>query len=125
METLEHQPMLVHKGSIVLVLYIDDAYLTRPNKAEIDEAIKSLKRDFSCTDEGDLKDYLRVHIVRHSDGSAGLLQPRMIDQCIHTVGIPTHEHDANTKVKTHDTPAKMCPKTGLTEQPLELYTISN
>ena len=109
-------PCLFTKGSVVLVLYIDDAYLTRPNKAEIDEAIESLKRDFSCTDEGDLKDYLRVHIVRHSDGSAGLLQPRMIDQCIHTVG---------TKVKTHDTPAKTCPKTGLTEQPLELYTVSN
>ena len=102
-------PCLFTKGNVVLVLYVDDAYLTGPNKAEIDEAIESLKRDFSLTDEGDLKDYLGVRIVRHSDGSAELLQPRMIDRCLHTIGIPTREHDANTKVKTHDTPAETRP----------------
>lgn len=101
-------PCLFTKGTVILVLYVDDAYLTGPNKSDIDSAITSLKQDFSLTDEGDLKDYLGVRIIRHDDGTAELVQPRMIDRCLNIVGFPTR-NDTGTQIKMHDTPAETRP----------------
>jgi hypothetical protein len=101
-------PCLFTKGNVILVLYVDDAYLTGPDKTAIDKAIKSLQKDFALTDEGDLKDYLGVRIIRHNDGSAELVQPRMIDRCLQIVGIPTRDQD-DSKIKSHDTPAEPRP----------------
>jgi hypothetical protein len=51
-------PCLFTKGSIVLVLYVDDACLLSPSKKAIDDLIKSLSETFTLTDKGDLRDYL-------------------------------------------------------------------
>lgn len=62
------------------------------------------------TDEGDLNDYLGVQIARHSDGSAELLQPRMINQCLSIVSIPTRDQDLNSSlVKVHKMPMETRP----------------
>jgi len=106
----ESDPCMFTKDDVILVLYVDDAYLTSPNKASIDACIESLKKDFSLTDEGDLKDYLGVRIVRHPDGSAELLQPRMIDRCLSILGIPTRDKDSiSSPVKLHKTPMETRP----------------
>ena len=53
-------PCLFIKGTVLLVLYIDDAALFSPNSTAINCEIMSLKQSFDLTDEGDLQDYLRT-----------------------------------------------------------------
>ena len=51
-------PCLFIKGTVLLVLYVDDATLFSPNSMAISREIMSLKQSFDLTDEGDLQDYL-------------------------------------------------------------------
>ena len=94
-------PCLFIKGKVILVLYVDDAAIFSPDKSAIDSVIASLKEDFVLTDEGELKDYIGVHIEHLSDGQILLSQPRMIDRCLQMLNIPLD----SDSVKTHDTPA--------------------
>ena len=51
-------PCLFIKGTVFLVLYVDDAALFSPNFTAINHEIMSLKQSFDLTNEGDLQDYL-------------------------------------------------------------------
>ena len=51
-------PCLFIKGTVLLVLYVDDAAIFSPNSMAINHEIMSLKQSFDLTDEGDLQDYL-------------------------------------------------------------------
>jgi hypothetical protein len=94
-------PCLFTKGSVVLVLYVEDACLLLPSKKVIDDVIKSLAKTFMLTDEGDLRDYLGVHIERKGNKTT-LTQPRIINQCLELIGL---KFDKEMKVKTFNTPA--------------------
>ena len=95
-------PCLFIKGTVLLVLYIDDAALFSPNSVAINREIMSLKQSFDLTDEGDLQDYLETQLTQHPDGRIELQQKKMIDNCLQMLGMgPTSKN-----VKTHDTPAE-------------------
>ena len=90
------------KGTILLVLYVDDAALFSPNSAAINCEIMSLKQSFELTDEGELQDYLGTWLTKHPDGRIELQQKKTINNCLEMLGMgPTSKN-----VKTHDTLAE-------------------
>ena len=95
-------PCLCIKGTVLLVLYVDNAALFSPNSMAINREIMSLKQSFDLTDEGDLQDYLGTRLTKHPDGCIELQQKKTIDNCLELLGMgPTSKND-----KTHDTPAE-------------------
>ena len=95
-------PCLFIKGSVLLVLYTDDAAFFSPNAEEIDDEIASLKKAFHLTDEGELQDYLGTCFIRHTDGRMELQQKQSIDNCLKLLGKGKDKEN----VKLHDTPAE-------------------
>ena len=95
-------PCLFIKGTVLLVLYVDDAALFSPNSAAINREIASLKQSFELTDEGELQDYLGTRLTKHSDGCMELQQKKTIDNCLDMLGMGP----SSKNVKTHDTPAE-------------------
>ena len=95
-------PCLFIKGTILLVLYVNDATLFSSNSMAINCEISSLKQSFELTDESELRDYLGTWLTKHPDGRIKLQQKKTINNCLEMVGMgPTSK-----TVKTHDTPAE-------------------
>jgi hypothetical protein len=51
----------------------------------IDSIIAELQENFKMTDEGDIQDYLGIHITKLDAGWIKLTQPHLIDQIINDV----------------------------------------
>ena len=88
------------KGTILLVLYVDDAALFSLNSAAINHEITSLRQSFKLTDEGELQDYLGTHLTKYLDSQIELQQKKTIDNCLDMLGMGP----SSKNVKTHDTP---------------------
>ena len=72
-----------YRGNSIYVLYTDDSILTGPNESELDQIIEDMKSTgLELTVEGDVTDFLGVHIERKSDGSIIMSQPHLIDQIL-------------------------------------------
>ena len=96
-------PCLFTKGNVLIVMYVDNAVVILPNKDKISAIIRLLQADYILTDDGDLRDYLGVRIIR--DGKkVTMYQPKMTRQCLEVLSMPLPEACEN-KFKTHDTPA--------------------
>ena len=93
-------PCLFIKGTVLLVLYVDDDTLFSPDSAAINREIVSLKQSFKLTNEGELQDYLGTCLMKHSDGHIKLQQKKMINNCLDMSGMGP----SSKNVKTHDTP---------------------
>lgn len=71
---------VLYKGSVVYLLYTNDSILAGPNRKEIDDAIADIKRaKLQITEEGNIQDFLGVHISRKEDGTVHLTQLHLID----------------------------------------------
>ena len=95
-------PCLFIKGTVILVLYVDDAALFSSDSAAINREIDSLKKSFQLTNEGKLQDYLGTCLTKHDDGRIELQQKKTIDNCLDMLGMGP----SSKNVKTHDTPAE-------------------
>lgn len=72
-----------YRGNVMYVLYTDDSILAGPDLSEIERAIEDIKRaKLDITIEGDIQDFLGVHIERKEDGSVELTQPHLIEQIL-------------------------------------------
>ena len=91
-------PCVFYKGSLVMCIYVDDVTLFCPEKAPVDKLIQSLSKSFTLEDEGNVTNYLGVHVQHHNDGSIELSQPHLIQRIIDTLGL---KNDS----KLHGTPA--------------------
>jgi len=90
-----------YRGTTMYVLYTDDSILAGPNEDEINEIIRDIKAiGLNITEEGDIQDFLGIHIQRMNDGKIKLSQPHLIDQILHDLKMDVE----NMKVK--DTPCK-------------------
>lgn len=90
-----------YRGKVMYVLYTDDSILAGPSKSEIDEVIELIRKaKLDITVEGDLTDFLGVHIERKQDNTISLTQPQLIDQILKDI----HLYDQRD-LKTKDTPA--------------------
>mmetsp|Transcript_28700 Transcript_28700/g.41073 ORF Transcript_28700/g.41073 Transcript_28700/m.41073 type:complete len:760 (+) Transcript_28700:1583-3862(+) len=74
------------KKSIFLV-YTDDTILLGPDQKELDQIYKMLQMAFNIQDEGNLCDYLGIHITRCEDGTMQLTQPHLIDSILADLGL--------------------------------------
>ena len=90
------------KGTVILVLYVNDAALFSPDSAAISREIDSLKQSFELTDEDELQDYLGTRLTKHPDSHIELQQKKTIDNCLDMLGMGP----SSKNVKTHDTPAE-------------------
>jgi len=74
-----------------------------PDKDAIARIIASIQADYVLTDDGDLRDYLGVRIIR--DGSkVTMFQPKMTQRCLEILHMPMPDKVEN-RIKIHDTPA--------------------
>jgi hypothetical protein len=89
-----------YKGATVFLLYVDDGIFAGPSDVEIDNLIKSLRHNPTCssafniTDEGNIDDYLGVKVQTMPDGRIMLTQPHLIQQILDDLGFKD-----NSKVK--------------------------
>ena len=80
-------PCLFIKGTVILVLYVDDAALFPPDSAAINREIESLKKSFELIYEGKLQDYLGTRLTKHADGRIELQQKKTINNCLDMLGM--------------------------------------
>ena len=77
-----------YKGNAIYVLYTDDSILAGPDQAELDDIVVQMKSTgLDLTVEGDVADFLGVHIDRREDGTFHLSQPRLIDSILSDLGL--------------------------------------
>ena len=90
-----------YRGKTLYVPYTDDSLLAGPDSKEIDNIIDELKSKakLDITVEGDLADFLGVHIDRRKDRTIHLSQPHLIEQIIKDLRMDTKN------IKTRSTPA--------------------
>ena len=83
------------RGDVIYFLYTDDSILASRYKFQIQKAIDDIRAsDLKITVEGDLQDFLGVHISRHEGGSIQLSQQQLAKQICQALGIKE-----NTKPK--------------------------
>lgn len=88
-----------YRGNLIFIVYVDDGIFFSPDDSAINKAIKDLSEaGFDVDDQGDVSDYVGVHIDQLGDGSFKLTQPHLIKQVIEDVS--TDERSV-----TKDTPA--------------------
>ena len=89
-----------YRGRTMYVLYTDDSLLAGPDKDEIDQIVKDLKKaNLNITDEGDIQDFLGVNIEMKKDGTIHLTQPHLVDQITSDLGL------TQDNVKIKETPS--------------------
>ena len=105
-----------YRGSTMYVLYTDDSILAGPSEEEINDIIADIKSiGLDITEEGDIQDFLGIHIERQSDGTIKFSQPHLIDQILHDLKMDVSD------LKLKDTPCKTSEvlKVGINSQPFD------
>ena len=99
-----YDPCLFIKGSILIVVFVDDCVFCSPDAATNEKEINSLRSDFDLTDEGDLSSFLGVSISRDESTTPptfSFTQTGLIDRVL----AATHMEDC----KPNATPAAELP----------------
>jgi hypothetical protein len=75
-----HDPCLLLRDDCLIVLYMDDCCIFSPNSVIIDELINTLRsvHSLELSDPAPIKDFLRIHIEKQSDGTIHLTQQGLI-----------------------------------------------
>ena len=82
------------------MVYVDDAILTGPSKEELEQAYDELDSEFSISYEGDLSDYLGVHIERTENGGIKLTQSKLIETIIKDMNLLERTKPRRTPAKS-------------------------
>lgn len=83
-----HDPCLLFKQGMIVVLYVDDAGIGAKSKAAVDELVQQLKdKGFELTKEGSFSEFLGIDFVARSDGSILLTQTGLIDKVLAASGL--------------------------------------
>jgi hypothetical protein len=75
------------RGDCIIVTYVDDCLFFVKDPKTIEELLVSLRKEFVLTDEGDVRNFLRIKVTREKNGSFNLTQPGLIDRIVETVGL--------------------------------------
>ena len=77
-----------YRGRVVYILYTDDSILAAPTKEEVDKTIRDIKgAGLNVTIEGDINDFLGVHIEKVNDNEIKMTQPHLMKQIIKDMGM--------------------------------------
>jgi Reverse transcriptase (RNA-dependent DNA polymerase) len=85
---------------MIYVLYTDDSILAGPDRKKIEKTIAGMKKKSDMTEEGDLSDFLGIHIQRNDDGTYNLTQPHLIDQLMEELKFLPNTQPKTTLMKT-------------------------
>ena len=81
-----------YKGDLIFVVYVDDIIILCPDQRKIDRVVKSLKKGFDLTDEGDLTEYLGIRVDKTKKKGLKLTQPTLIRRIIAAVRLDSKKH---------------------------------
>ena len=90
-------PCLFYQGKVVLATCVDDCVIFTPEKSQADNLIKELDEKFSTEDEGDVTNYLGMHVTRPSKDTIKMNQPALTQRVVDSLGLKDQ--------RIHDTPA--------------------
>ena len=89
----DHDPCLFLKKNIMCVVYVDDTIFAGPDAGELEREIRSLGIDdgekrhtFELRNEGEVANFLGVHIAKLGDGRFHLTQTGLIDKVLKAIG---------------------------------------
>ena len=93
---LQIDKCLFMKNEMICVIYVDDTIIACPNAKEIENLIASLgiakeehRHSFELRDEGEVGDFLGIHIEKSGPKQFTLTQTGLINKVIKTVGMET------------------------------------
>ena len=92
-------PCLYYRKSIIFLVYIDDCIVFGQNDKAIDEVVNDLRlssKNFTLDDQGEVGDFLGIHIQTLDDGSIVLTQPQLIDSIIQDLHLQSGSNHKNT-----------------------------
>ena len=73
-----------YRGTVIMLVYVDDCILMGPNQEEINQVFKDLKgAGYGVEDEGDVSDFLGVNYTTAPDGTVHLKQDKLVRQILH------------------------------------------
>ncbi len=99
-----------YKGKAMYVLYTDDSILAGPDKQELDDIVKQIQDPdqggLDITVEGDISDFLGVHIHRdHENNQFVLSQPKLIDSILEELHLLPENAESPPKIRSTPAPA--------------------
>jgi hypothetical protein len=71
-----------YHGTTIFIIYTDDGILIDPCQDTINCRIHDTKTLFEIEIQGNLEDYLGIHITTRDDGSKEMTQPHLIDSIL-------------------------------------------
>ena len=80
-------PCIFYLGNIIVCIYVNDMLLFSKTKHKIDNILEKLQETFMLSDEGDVSNYLGIHVTCKNDGSIKLMQPHLIQCIINVLGL--------------------------------------
>jgi hypothetical protein len=98
-----------YRNSTIFLCYVNDTILIEPSDEVINNVIQELKdQKFNVTDEGQIEDYLGVHIEKLSDGRIKLSQPHLIQQILKDLNLEHSDRNSQEvryQAKSQNIPA--------------------
>ena len=79
-------PCLFYKGTLIFILYVDDAICLMPKKREANNLIQHLeRRGFILTNKGSLLAYLGVQVKKLDEAQIEITKPGFLQRVIQSV----------------------------------------
>ena len=91
-----------------MILYIDDFWIFSKDKEIIDTLFKNLSKTFNLTNEGDVRSYLGMNVIKDTNGPITMSQPAITKKILNILGICNES-------KKHDTPENVISTTDVDE----------
>ena len=83
------------KNGVIFCVYVDDGIFAAPNEENLLNAIKEIQEIFTITVEGNITDYVGVHIEKQEDGTIQMNQPQLIQTIIDEINF---NHDTKPSI---------------------------
>lgn len=84
----KHDPCLLWRGNVMLILYTDDTIITGPDIALIDQAIHDISTLYEITSSDEVSDFLGVNIdTNQATGEIILTQKKLIQSILKDLGL--------------------------------------
>ena len=95
-------PCLYIGNGMIIITYVDNCIIVCPSMGCIDsfvELMKTGKKNFVMTDEGDINKFLGIEITQLDDKIFKVSQPFLIDQIVSFLNIDTNDYGMETNTK--------------------------
>ena len=70
--------MFFVRNNCIVICYVDDCCILSKDKGTIDALLTNLSKTFKLTDEGVIKSYLGMNVIKDSNGTTTISQPENV-----------------------------------------------